>query len=178
MRRLKKPSGLLTATNPSNSPWALELFAQQGDWGWNGPVPIGSERILTKPLVIGGVVYFTTFVPDENVCAGNGETWLLAVDFQTGQVPDYAVFDINGDGLFNDQDYVKVGEDAEGNPIMKPPAGQYVGRGQGSYPVYQDGHLFVTTTGSGDEDQDDGGLTATPINTENIEVTLKSWKQN
>ena len=107
---------IIEGDNPDNSPWAVELFAQQGDWGWNGPVPIGSERILTKPLVIGGVVYFTTFVPDENVCAGNGETWLLAVDYQTGQVPDYAVFDINGDGMFNDQDYVKVGEDADGNP--------------------------------------------------------------
>ena len=169
---------VIEGDNPDNSPWALELFAQQSDWGWSGPVPIGSERILTRPLVIGGVVYFTTFVPDENVCAGNGETWLLAVDYQTGQVPDYAVFDINGDGMFNDQDYVKVGVDDEGNPIMKPPAGQYVGRGQGSYPVYQDGHLFVTTTGSGDEDKDDGGLTATPINTENIDVSLKSWKQN
>ncbi len=167
----------IEGANPDNSPWAIELFAQQNDWGWSGPVPIGSERILTKPLAIGGVVYFTTFVPDENVCAGNGETWLLAVDYQNGQVPDHAVFDINGDGMFNEKDYVKVGLDKDGKPIMKPPAGIYVGRGQGSYPVYQDGHLFVTTTGSGDEDKDDGGLTATPINTEDISVRLKSWKQ-
>ena len=168
----------IEGTNPDNLPWAIELFAMQNDWGWSGPVPIGSERILTKPLVIGGVVYFTTFVPDENVCAGNGETWLHAVDYQSGQTPDHAVFDINGDGMYNEKDYVQVGVDGDSNPIMKPPSGIFVGRGQGSFPVYQDGHLFVTTTGSGDEDKDDGGLTATPINTAEIRVNLKSWRQN
>jgi hypothetical protein len=35
----------------------------------------GSKRVLVKPLDIGELVFFVTFFPDKNVCAGNGESW-------------------------------------------------------------------------------------------------------
>ena len=166
--------------NPKDTPqpWAIELYANQGDRGWTGPLPAGSERVLVKPLVIGGVVFFVTFIPDKNVCAGNGESWLMAVDFETGLIPDYAVWDINGDGMYDTKDMVDTGKtDADGNAILAPPNGIFMGRGQASHLVYHDGYLFFTTTGSGDEDNPDGGAGGIAPNLSNLKVRLRSWRQ-
>ncbi len=166
--------------NPKASPepWAIELFANQGDRGWTGPLPAGSERVLVKPLVLGGMVFFVTFIPDKNVCAGNGESWLFAVDFETGLIPEYPVWDINGDGLYDAKDMIDTGKkDADGNPIMAPPNGIFMGRGQASHLVYHDGYLFFTTTGTGDEDNPDGGAGGIAPNLSNLKVRLHSWRQ-
>ena len=171
---------LIDGHNPKDNPqpWAIELYANQSDRGWTGPLPAGSERVLVKPLVIGGVVFFVTFIPDKNVCAGNGESWLMAVDFETGLIPDYAVWDINGDGMYNDKDMIDTGKkDANGNPILVPPNGIFMGRGQASHLVYHDGYLFFTTTGSGDEDNPDGGAGGIAPNLSNLKVRLRSWRQ-
>ncbi len=168
---------VVTGNNPNRQPWAIKLFAKQGDWGWSGPLPAGSERVLVKPLVLGGVVFFVTFIPDTNVCAGNGESWLFAVDFETGLIPNYPVWDINGDGLYDAKDMIKVGTDGEGNDIMAPPNGIFMGRGQASHLVYHDGYLFFTTTGSGDGDNPDGGAGGVAPNLSNLKVRLRSWRQ-
>ena len=117
-----------------------------------------------------------TFIPDEDVCAGNGESWLFAVDFETGLIPDYPVWDINGDGLYDDKDKI-LAKDKNGNDIMVPPNGIFIGRGQASHLVFHDGYLFYTTTGSGDDDNPDGGPGGVPPNLSNIKVRLRSWKQ-
>ncbi len=170
---------VVDGVNPGKAPWAVELFAKQSSgWGFSGPMPAGSERVLVKPLVLGGVVFFTTFIPDQNVCAGNGESWLFAVDFETGQIPDYPVWDINGDGLYDENDMIKIGVDGEGKDILVPPNGIFIGRGQASHLVFHDGYLFYTTTGSGDVDNPDGGPGGAAPNPINIGVKLRSWKQN
>ena len=139
-------------------------------------MPAGSERVLVKPMVLGGVVYFVTFIPDKDVCAGNGESWLIAVDFDTGLIPEYPVWDINGDGFYDANDMIKIGTDGSGNDIMAPPNGIFMGRGQASHLVYHDGYLFFTTTGSGDGT--DGGVPPPPQpNPRNLQVRLRSWRQ-
>jgi hypothetical protein len=169
---------VISGTNASRDPWAVELFAKQSGWGWTGPMPAGSERVLVKPLVLGGVVFFVTFIPDEDICAGNGESWLFAVDFETGLIPGDPIWDINGDGLYNEDDMVDTGKkDGEGNPIMAPPNGIFMGRGQASHLVFHDGYLFYTTTGSGDETNPDGGPGGTKPNLDTLKVRLRSWKQ-
>ena len=140
-------------------------------------MPAGSERVLVKPLVLGGVVYFVTFIPDKNVCAGNGESWLFAVDFETGLIPDYPVWDINDVVLYDAKDMNKIGTDGDGNDIMTPPNGIFMGRGQASHLVFHDGHLFFTTTGSGDEGNAGGGAGGIAPNLSNLKVRLRSWKQ-
>jgi hypothetical protein len=119
----------------SPEPWTIELFANQADRGWSGAMPAGSERVLVKPMVLGGMVFFVTFIPDRDVCAGNGESWLFAVDFETGLIPDYPVWDINGDGIYDAKDLIKVGTDGEGKDIMVPPNGIFMGRGQAEGPA-------------------------------------------
>ena len=162
----------------SPEPWAIELFANQADRGWNGAMPAGSERVLVKPLVLGGMVFFVTFIPDKNLCAGNGESWLIAVDFETGLSPEYPVWDINGDGIYDAKDMIKVGTDGEGKDILVPPNGIFMGRGQASHLVYHDGYLFFTTTGSGDGENQDGGAGGIAPNLSNLKVRLRSWRQD
>ena len=54
--------------NPDNKSWMLKLAV---------PSSSASERSISQPLIVGGVVFFTTFIPDGDVCAGNGDTYLF-----------------------------------------------------------------------------------------------------
>jgi Tfp pilus tip-associated adhesin PilY1 len=164
--------------NPYNDPFKIELYNNQS--GWNGPSLIASERILVKPLVAGGIIYFVTFIPSENVCAGNGESWLFAVDYNTGLTPAEPVFDINADGKVDAKDKVDI--DEQGDGIV--PAGILIGLGQGSHPVMLDDHILVTTTGSGEDDSaagggggGGGGLKNKRIDNRFRKVALRNWRQ-
>jgi len=99
------------------------------------------------------------------------------VDFETGLIPSRPVWDINGDGLYDAKDMVKIGTDADGNDILVPPNGIYMGRGQASHLVYHDGYLFFTTTGSGNEGNPDGGAGGIAPDLSGLKVRLRSWKQ-
>jgi hypothetical protein len=166
----------VTGSNPGNISWALEL----------GVGATGSERSITKPLVMGGIVFFTTFVPDANVCEGAGDTYVFALDYQTGMPPmKDAIFDLNGDGEFDNDDKVDTDGDGVGDLV---PIAVHVGRGKGSHPVIHKDTMFITTTGSGLEDLGggggggdppvpDGGLKAKKLNLEKIKVRLKTWRQ-
>ena len=159
-------------SNPDNDPWKMELYSGQ----FSGPSAAGSERVFTKPLVVNGIVFFTTFIPDQNVCAGSGETWVFAVQYNTGLPPSFPIFDLNGDGLYDDKDMVEV----NGEKVV--PIGIFVGRGKGSHPVLHKDTLFITTTGDGldalTRNGGSGGLTPIPFNNLNSRVTVNSWKQD
>jgi hypothetical protein len=156
-------------SNPYHDSWKIELYSGQ----FSGPSAAGSERVFTKPLVVNGIVFFTTFIPDQNVCAGSGETWVFAVQYDTGLPPSFPIFDLNGDGLFDDKDKVEV----NGEKLI--PMGIFVGRGKGSHPVLHKDTLFITTTGDGDDSVNGkGGLTPIPFNNRNSRVRVNSWKQN
>jgi hypothetical protein len=160
----------VTGSNPGNISWSMEL----------GPGATGSERVIVKPLVVGGIVFFTTFVPDADVCEGAGDTWVFALDYQSGLAPLDPIFDLNGDGKFDDEDRIDTDGDGVKDTI---PIGIHVGRGKGSHPVVHKDTLFITTTGSGDEDaaasgDGDGGLKALKVNLDALKINLNSWKQN
>jgi Tfp pilus tip-associated adhesin PilY1 len=119
--------------------WAMEL----------GPGASGSERVIVKPLVIGGIVFFTTFVPDADVCEGAGDTWVFALDYQSGLASTEPIFDLNGDGKFDDNDKIDTDSDSIKDTV---PIGIHVGRGKGSH--------------------------ALKVNLEKIKVKVKAWKQS
>jgi len=147
----------IDGTNPSNDSWAVAL-----DNSSSGLV--GSERVIEKPLVAGGVVLFTTFIPDPDVCAGNGDAWVFALDVETGQAPSSPVFDINQDGVIDEDD---VATDASGNTYNV--AGIPVGDGQASNPTLFKDILFINTTGE--------GLAGIDVSLEANRVQIKSWIQ-
>ncbi|MBL7180828.1 MAG: hypothetical protein ISS65_11605, partial [Desulfobacterales bacterium] len=44
----------------------------------------GGERILTKPTLLGGIVFVPSFVPSSDVCGFGGDSYLYGVYFETG----------------------------------------------------------------------------------------------
>jgi len=156
--------------NPLRQSWALKL--DRGDFP-NSPTLVGSERVIEQALVAGGILFFATFIPDQDVCAGNGDTWLFALDYKSGLAPSNPVFDINGDSKIDKHDVVPqdmngdgVIEDGEGIHIAAIP----IGSGQGSKPVLFGDTLFITTTG--------GGLTTLPVNLPETRAQLRFWRHN
>jgi Tfp pilus tip-associated adhesin PilY1 len=137
------------SANGDKKSWAIQLFQPlSGEFG-------GSERVITEPLVTSGVVFFTTFIPDDDVCEGNGEAWLFALEYDTGLPPDLSVFDTNEDGVIDDKDV--------------PMAGIRIGEGQPSKPILFKDTVFVNTT-------DDPEPRPVPINPEINRARLKSWR--
>ncbi|MFQ6078984.1 MAG: hypothetical protein ACE5NJ_07615, partial [Thermodesulfobacteriota bacterium] len=52
--------------------------------GWFIRLVDRKERSLTKPSILGGIVLFTTFAPDENICGYGGDAKLYGIYFETG----------------------------------------------------------------------------------------------
>jgi type IV pilus assembly protein PilY1 len=129
----------------------------------------GSERVLKSGYVSGGVLFFTTFIPAEDLCSGAGEAWLFAVDFETGEATDEPVFDINGDGEINDDDVLI---DADGNTIYI--SGISLSNDDESSGIASDvvlngdTELLVNTTS--------GGLQPIDVNLPGLSITLESWQ--
>jgi type IV pilus assembly protein PilY1 len=59
-------------------------------------VQAAGERITKQDAMVAGVVYFTSFQPNSEVCGSGGWSWLYAVDFRDGSAMD------NDDGTEND----------------------------------------------------------------------------
>ena len=143
--------------NPDKSSWRLQLAK---------PSKGGSERVISQPLVVGGIVFFTTFVPNDDVCAaGSGETWLFALDWKSGEFVTDAVFDINRDGRFDTHD--KTVKDKSGT--IHGVAGIYIGTGMpsGRLAMHND-ILFVGTTET---------TKSVKVNLPEMMTKLRSWQQ-
>ena len=52
--------------------------------GLPGPPPVLGERSLSRPTILGGTVFFTTFIPSGDVCNSAGTGRLYALFFTTG----------------------------------------------------------------------------------------------
>jgi type IV pilus assembly protein PilY1 len=158
----------ISGSNTGGDSWYLKLHV---------PASGGSERAFTKPLAVGNVVFFTTFIPDADGCSGSGNTYLFALDYKTGLPPAHPVMDINGDNKVNDADKVTV------SGVKVVPSGIFLGRGQGSSPVLYKNTLFVTTTVpqfglSSADNANLGGLHSILVDLPNYKVRTESWKHN
>ncbi len=52
--------------------------------GWYTTLPTVGERALFRPLVIGGLVLFPTFVPTNDVCTSTGDSYMYVLYYLTG----------------------------------------------------------------------------------------------
>ncbi len=58
----------------------------QSPIGWS--IYLGArEKSISRPLAVGGVVDFLTYVPSADICSHGGESYLLAVDYTLGVAP-------------------------------------------------------------------------------------------
>ncbi|MGA1790807.1 MAG: PilC/PilY family type IV pilus protein [bacterium] len=153
-----QPVKVIEGVNPSNASWAVLLDN-------SSPGMVGSERVIEQPLVVAGIVYFTTFTPDQDLCAGSGDTWIYALEYDTGRPPITPVFDLNDDGLFDDRDKV-----IDSLGVVYNVAAIQVGSGQGSAPILHKETLFVGTT---NED-----VTALNVNLPKSKARITSWRDN
>jgi len=55
-----------------------------GKDGWYTTLPASRERVLASPSLIGGTVFFPSFVPLLDVCSGEGDSYLYALFYLTG----------------------------------------------------------------------------------------------
>jgi type IV pilus assembly protein PilY1 len=97
--------------------WFLDLVWHSS---LGGPGPAG-ERVVSKATVRGDRVIFATLIPNPDPCAFGGESWLMELNTFTGGRLPYAVFDINADGTFDQEDWITV-TDENGNEIQIPPS--------------------------------------------------------
>jgi type IV pilus assembly protein PilY1 len=66
--------------------------------GWFINLVDRKERSLAKPSILGGIVLFTTFAPDEDICGYGGDAKLYAVYFETGTAYKRSVIGMYMDG--------------------------------------------------------------------------------
>jgi type IV pilus assembly protein PilY1 len=85
------------------------------------------ERVLSVPLLRFGRVIFNTSIPSADPCVLGGTGWLMELDAATGGNLTYSALDMNNDGLFNEGDYVVIGQDNQGKDIKSPVAGKASG---------------------------------------------------
>jgi type IV pilus assembly protein PilY1 len=66
-----------TATN------TLEGLVQSMD-GWYTTLPTSKERALSQPTLLGGTVFYTSFVPNADICSASGDGMIYALFYKTG----------------------------------------------------------------------------------------------
>ncbi|KVW93429.1 hypothetical protein ABW22_15030 [Thiobacillus denitrificans] len=103
----------------SQQGWYLDLLPPSGT--------AQGERVLSVPLLRFGRVIFNTSIPSADPCVLGGTGWLMELDAATGGNLTYSALDMNSDGLFNEGDYVVIGQDNKGNDIKSPVAGKASG---------------------------------------------------
>lgn len=64
------------------------------------------ERVVSSAILRNGLIIFPTVIPSGDPCSAGGSSWLMELDAWNGGRMAYAVFDINGDGLVNENDMV------------------------------------------------------------------------
>lgn len=99
--------------------WYLDLLPPSGT--------AQGERVLSTALLRYGRVIFNTSIPSADPCVLGGAGWLMELDAATGSTLSYSALDMNGDGLFDEKDYVVIGKDNKGNDIKSPVAGKRSG---------------------------------------------------
>ena len=52
--------------------------------GWHRELHLPGERTLTKPAIVGGIVFATTFKPTNDICESGGESFLYSFYYKTG----------------------------------------------------------------------------------------------
>ena len=86
-------------------------YSTQKGWYLDLQSPVNGaegERVVVDPLLRNGRMIFSTLIPSADTCGFGGTGWLMEVDAVNGARFSFSVFDLDGDGLFDDGDYVTL----------------------------------------------------------------------
>ena len=80
--------------------------------------PYEGERVFKGVQIRDGKAYVISFSPDISPCSGGGNSFLYVINACTGGRLESSQFQIAGGN------YIQIGTDVDGNPIMAPPTGK------------------------------------------------------
>jgi type IV pilus assembly protein PilY1 len=84
--------------------WTSLLSTVKGKDGWYLNLTTSGERTLSKPSVLGGIVLFTTFIPNNYICSFGGTGKLYALFYTTGTAYKRSVIGTEGDVIKKSMD--------------------------------------------------------------------------
>lgn len=139
------------------------------DRGWFIDLPTAGERQVSRPVLRGGRIIFTTLIPNTAMCSAGGTSWLMEMDALSGSRLEQTPFDLNGDGKFNSADWATgTGDfDGDGTPetitipvsgkkskegIIKTPAIIGAGEKEYKYASGTSGNVEITVEPGGGSD--------------------------
>jgi len=109
--------GTATAGTLVDAGWYFDLPINQGDEG--------HERIISDIIIRSGNVIAITFRPNRDTpCSAGGSSIVHELNACSGARLSQAQFDINNDGLINDDDLINIGTPED--PNLVPPTGLYI----------------------------------------------------
>lgn len=84
-----QPAGTNQVTGVTGATSFTSLIALiQSKEGWYTSLPqsgtANGERVLASPVVFGGIVFFPTFTPTNDICASSGTSYLYTLYYKTG----------------------------------------------------------------------------------------------
>lgn len=83
-------------------------YTSQSGWYMDLVSPVNGaegERVVVEPLLRNGRIIFSTLIPNTEPCGFGGTGWLMEIDAVSGARFAFSVFDLNGDGKFNNLDF-------------------------------------------------------------------------
>ena len=91
-----------TAGNSRDYGWYLDLPDTSEDDNADTGAP---ERVVTRSVVIGDIVFFNTLVPTVNGCDIGGYGYLMSVLTKNGGRPESSILDVDNNNIINDDDF-------------------------------------------------------------------------
>ncbi len=88
----------------SNTITTWNWSSSTGHMGWYIDLPETGERQVTRSLLRAGRIIFVTTIPSDHPCSDGGSSWLMELDAAYGGSLGIPVFDLNGDGVFDEND--------------------------------------------------------------------------
>jgi type IV pilus assembly protein PilY1 len=136
--------------------WRMDLVNIAG-----GNTDNEGERVISGMVVRGGAIILATLLPSGDPCDGGGSGWLMTLNAATGARFNESPFDINGDGLFTNDDFADLDSNGSADTAV---SGVKSSSGIPSIPVMLSvpggGTVAISDHSSGSLAFDDGLTTA------------------
>jgi len=95
-----------------------------------------AERVTGSAKLVSGTLLFNTFIPSDTPCDFGGTGWLMALDYASGTMEPFNVFDTDGNGKFDKNDMaaagVQVGAALGGSAIIQSVTGNVLSNNGGN----------------------------------------------
>lgn len=163
-----------TSSVPSDSTthlgWYMDLYNTE-----NSNTNNYGERAITNMVLRDQRLILSTMVPTEDPCSAGGTGWNMDLDITNGGRLDFTSYDVDGDGVYDIDDFHTIDLDGDGVDEVVPLSGRKSKVGIPSKPS------IVSLGGEGKEashNYGSGGEVETIIKNPGLESDLRqSWRQ-